>query len=56
MMNENYVALITGSATGVVRRACALRLAEEGFDIVVNYSRSQAEAEETKSLVEAVGG
>lgn len=53
-MNDNYVALITGSATGV-GRACALRLAEEGFDIVVNYSQSQAEAEETKTLVEDLG-
>lgn len=53
-MNENNVALITGSATGV-GRACALRLAEEGFDIVVNYSRSQAEAEETKALLEEEG-
>ncbi|WP_417387640.1 SDR family NAD(P)-dependent oxidoreductase [Gimesia sp.] len=53
-MNENNVALVTGSATGV-GRACALRLAEEGFDIVVNYSRSQAEAEETKAMVEEEG-
>ena len=53
-MNENNVALVTGSATGV-GRACALRLAEEGFDIVVNYSRSQAEAEETKALLEEEG-
>lgn len=53
-MNENNVALITGSATGV-GRACALRFAEEGFDIVVNYSRSKEEALETKSLVEAEG-
>lgn len=54
MKNENYVALITGSATGV-GRACALRFAEEGFDIVINYSRSEAEALEAKSLVEAEG-
>tara|TARA_R110002095_G_scaffold57178_1_gene48949 strand:+ start:2781 stop:3527 length:747 start_codon:yes stop_codon:yes gene_type:complete len=53
-MNENHVALVTGSATGV-GRACALRFAEEGFDIVVNYSRSKDEALETKSLVEAEG-
>lgn len=53
-MNENHVALITGSATGV-GRACAIRLAEEGFDIVVNYCRSEAEAQETKTLVEELG-
>lgn len=53
-MNENYVALVTGSATGV-GRACALRFAEEGFDIVINYSRSRDEALETQTLVESVG-
>ncbi|MCH9653723.1 MAG: SDR family oxidoreductase [Planctomycetes bacterium] len=53
-MNENNVALITGSATGV-GRACAVRFAEEGFDIVVNYSRSKEEAHETKALAEAEG-
>ncbi len=46
------VALVTGSATGI-GRACALRFAENGFDVVVNYSRSEAEARETVKLVEA---
>jgi 3-oxoacyl-[acyl-carrier protein] reductase len=46
------VALVTGSATGI-GRACALRFAELGFDVVVNYSRSEAEARETVKLVEA---
>jgi len=46
------VALVTGSATGI-GRACALRFAENGFDVVVNYSRSEAEALETLKLVEA---
>lgn len=54
MKNENLVALITGSSTGV-GSACAVRFAEEGFDIVINYSRSEAEALETKALVEAEG-
>lgn len=49
--NRN-VALVTGSATGI-GRACALRFAELGFDVVVNYSRSEAEARETLQLVEA---
>jgi 3-oxoacyl-[acyl-carrier protein] reductase len=46
------LALVTGSATGI-GRACALRFAENGFDVVVNYSRSEAEACETLALVEA---
>lgn len=48
------VVLVTGSATGV-GRACALRFAENGFDVVVNYSRSEADARETQKLVEACG-
>ena len=48
------VALVTGSATGI-GRACALRFAENKFDVVVNYSRSEAEARETLKLVEASG-
>jgi 3-oxoacyl-[acyl-carrier protein] reductase len=48
------VALITGSATGV-GRACAVQLAGRGYDVVVNYSRSRSEAEETCELVRAAG-
>ena len=40
------VALVTGSATGV-GRACVLQFAGRGYDVVVNYSRSEAEAIET---------
>jgi 3-oxoacyl-[acyl-carrier protein] reductase len=46
------VALVTGSATGI-GRACALRFAENGFHVVVNYSRSETDARETIELVEA---
>ncbi|MGQ0633197.1 MAG: SDR family NAD(P)-dependent oxidoreductase [Planctomycetaceae bacterium] len=55
--SSRRVALVTGSATGI-GRACALRLAENGFSVVVNYSRSESEARETLKLVEAchVGG
>lgn len=55
-MTEKHhkVALVTGAATGI-GRACALRFAENGFDVVVNYSRSEAEARETLALVEACG-
>ena len=47
-------ALVTGSATGI-GRACALRFAKLGYDVVVNYSRSEADARETLQLVEAAG-
>lgn len=54
MNSTNKVALITGSATGIGRSA-ALQLAERGYNIVVNYSRSRQEAEETVSLVQQAG-
>ncbi len=49
---NSKVALVTGSATGI-GRACALRFAENGFHVVVNYSKSEADARETLKLVEA---
>src|SRR5262245_25880624 len=45
------VALVTGSAAGI-GRSCGLRFAENGFDVVVNFSRSEAEARETLALVQ----
>jgi 3-oxoacyl-[acyl-carrier protein] reductase len=54
-MNAQHVpkvALVTGSATGI-GRACALRFAENGFHVVVNYSKSEKEARETLALVES---
>ncbi len=47
-------ALITGAGTGV-GRACALRFAEEGYDVMVNYSRSEAEAQETAQQCRDLG-
>ena len=39
------VALVTGSSRGI-GRACALRLAEAGADVVINYVTSAKEAEQ----------
>lgn len=54
MSSEHRVAVVTGSATGV-GRACAVRLARAGHDVVVNYSRSEDDARETVRLVEQTG-
>ncbi len=54
MPDSRKVALVTGSATGV-GRACAVRFAKLGFAVVVNYSKSEAEALETLGLIEAEG-
>lgn len=48
-------ALVTGSASGI-GRAAALRLAEEGFDVTINYSRSRERAEQTVRELEKHGG
>jgi 3-oxoacyl-[acyl-carrier protein] reductase len=48
------VALVTGSATGV-GRACVLQFAQRGYDVVVNYSRSEQDARQTAADAEALG-
>lgn len=47
-------ALVTGSATGL-GAATALKLAEAGANVVINYSRSAAEAEATADAIRAKG-
>jgi 3-oxoacyl-[acyl-carrier protein] reductase len=54
MMLQGKAAIVTGSATGVGRET-ALALARQGCHVLVNYSRSQAEAEQTQADVEALG-
>lgn len=48
------VALVTGAGIRL-GRACAVRLARSGYDIVVHYHSSQDPAQETVRLVEAEG-
>jgi 3-oxoacyl-[acyl-carrier protein] reductase len=53
-MIKGKTALITGAATGI-GRSIALRLAREGVNITINYSRSEEEAHETEKECEAFG-
>ena len=51
---KNKVALVTGSARGL-GKAIAERYAAMGADIVINYSRDKASAEEVVSTIKAMG-
>ncbi|MEC9376096.1 MAG: SDR family oxidoreductase [Pseudomonadota bacterium] len=51
---ERKVAIITGSATGV-GAAAAIMLAERKCNVVINYTRSKDEAEETAEICRSKG-
>jgi len=48
------VAIVTGSATGI-GAAVAINLAEAGARVIVNYTKSEAEARETAAVAERAG-
>jgi len=54
MSSDKPTALITGASTGIGRSA-AVALAKNGYDIVINYSRSEDAAKTTARKAEAVG-
>jgi 3-oxoacyl-[acyl-carrier protein] reductase len=54
MTEQRKVALVTGSATGI-GRAVALRFAQEGLAVAINFSRSDLDAGETLQAVQEFG-
>ena len=49
------VAIVTGASRGI-GKACALRLAKDGFTTVINYSHSEDEAKKVLGEIESNGG
>lgn len=49
------VAIVTGSSKGI-GKACAIRLAKDGYTVVVNYSSSDAAAQAVVDQIKADGG
>jgi 3-oxoacyl-[acyl-carrier protein] reductase len=54
MQLDGKVALVTGSSKGL-GRSIVLRLAEAGADVIINYSRDEASADEVRKAAEAQG-
>lgn len=49
------VAIVTGSSKGI-GKACAIRLAKDGYTVIVNYSSSDAAAQDVVDQIKADGG
>lgn len=53
-MTQRKTAIVTGSATGV-GAATALALARRGYDVLINYSKSEAEAKQSQAACREAG-
>jgi 3-oxoacyl-[acyl-carrier protein] reductase len=55
MEKSSKVAIVIG-ASGGIGRVVAIRLAHDGFAVVVNYAGNAAKAEEAVAEIKAAGG
>lgn len=55
LQSNNRVAIVTGGSRGIGRQT-AQRLAADGFAVVINYARNDAEANAAVEAVTAAGG
>ena len=47
-------ALVTGGSRGIGRAIC-LRLAQEGYQVVINYASNESEAKKTLEMMDGNG-
>jgi 3-oxoacyl-[acyl-carrier protein] reductase len=51
---KQKVALVIGATGGIGRKVC-IRLAMDGFNVIIHYNRNQVQAEELQSEIEKLG-
>ncbi|MBO9646178.1 MAG: SDR family NAD(P)-dependent oxidoreductase, partial [Pseudacidovorax sp.] len=51
--SRNRIALVTGASRGL-GRSSALKLAEQGVDLIITYQRNEAEAQEVVRRIQAL--
>ncbi len=55
MAAEQSIAVVTGASRGI-GRAIALRLAKDGYTVIINYNHSEEKAQEVQAQIEKDGG
>jgi len=55
IMSDQKIAVVTGASRGI-GKAIALRLAKDGYKVIINYNGSEAAALEAKNQIEQMGG